>query len=340
MDWKNFGNDIRKHLMTGVSYMIPFVVSGGILIAIGFIVGGINWDNPTAQWIGNLGKVAFGFMVPALAGYIAFSIADRPAIAPGFIAGMIASTQGSGFIGGIIGGLLAGYFVLWMKKWQVPVFIKSLMSVLFIPLVSTLFIGITMGLIIGPPVAVINKGMTELLNNMSTGSAVLLSILMGLMMAFDMGGPVNKAAYTFGLAAMEAKNFYPIAAIMVAGMTPPLGIALAILFNRKKWTLIEQQGLSGLFVGAACFITEFAIPYAAADPIRVIPSLMVGSAIGAVICTLAKVSMMAPHGGLFVLALASNPIMWLVSILIGGLITAAMLVLLKPNLSEMENTAE
>lgn len=340
MDWKKFGNDLRKHLMTGVSYMIPFVVAGGVLIAIGFLIGGINWENPISQWIGNLGKVAFGFMVPVLAGYIAYSIADRPGIAPGFVAGMIASTQGSGFIGGLIGGLLAGYFVLWMKKWPVPVVVKSLMSVLFIPLIGTLFIGVVMGLIIGPPVTAINKGMTDMLNNMSTGSAVLLAIIVGLMMAFDMGGPVNKAAYTFGLAAMDAKNFYPIAAIMVAGMTPPLGVALAILFRKSKWTALERKGVSGLFIGAACFITEFAIPYAAADPIRVIPSLMVGSAVGAVVCTLAKISMMAPHGGLFVLVLASNPILWLVSILLGGIVTAGMLVLLKPNLSQEESEAE
>jgi PTS system fructose-specific IIC component len=316
--------------MTGVSYMILFVVGGGILIAIAFLVGGIMWENPASQWFGNLGKVAFGIMVPALAGYIAFSVADRPAIAPGFIAGSIAATQGSGFIGAIIGGLAAGYFVAWMKKWPFPAFMRSLMSVLFIPLIATLFIGVVMVLLIGKPVAALNQAMTSVLNNMSTGSSVALAIIVGLMMAFDMGGPINKAAYTFGLAAIEAQNFYPIAAIMVAGMTPPLGIALAILFDKKKWTPEEQKGLSGLFVGAASFITEMAIPYAASDPLRVIPSLMVGSAVGAVACTLFKVSMMAPHGGLFVLPLASNPFLWVLSILLGGLATAAMLVLLKP----------
>ena len=320
MDWKKFGNDLRKHLMTGVSYMIPFVVAGGILIAIAFLLGGIYWKSPSSEWIGNLGKVAFGFMVPALGAYIAYSIADRPAIAPG--------------------GLAAGYFVFALKKMKMPPFLKPLMPVLIIPLIGTLFVGVIMHFVLGGPVTALNAGMTSMLNGLSTGNSVLLAIILGIMMAFDMGGPVNKAAYTFGLAAIQANNFFPIASIMVAGMTPPLGIALAILIKKNKWLNIEQKGLSGLFIGAACFITEFAIPYAAADPIRVIPSLMVGSAVGAVSCTLFGVSMMAPHGGLFVFVLASSPLLWLLSILLGGLATAGMLVLLKPDLTEDQLAAE
>ena len=339
MDWKKFGNDIRKHLLTGVSYMIPFVVPGGILIAIAFLVGGIYWENPTAAWLGDLGKIAFGLFVPIMAGYIAYSAADRPGIVPGFIAGMIANSQGSGFIGGIIGGLAAGYLVQGMKKLSVPSWLRPLMPVLFIPLFSTLIIGFGMDFVIGPPATWLNTTMTSLLNNLGTTSTILLAILLGAMMAFDMGGPVNKAAYAFALAASETGNWIRLAGVMVGGMTPPLGIALAMLFAKNKFTDLERKGISGCFIGAASFITEFAIPYAAADPVHVIPSLMVGSAVGAAFSMLTGVSLMAPHGGLFVLVLANKPLMWLLSIAIGGLVTAGMLILLKPTLSEEEAKA-
>ena len=329
--------DIRKHLMTGVSFMIPFVVPGGILIAIAFMVGGIYWGNATAQFLGNLGKMAFGLMVPALAGYIAYSVADRPGIAPGFIAGMIANNQGSGFLGGILGGLMAGYVVGAIKKLKVPSFLRAMMPVLLIPLFGTLIVGALMTFVIGPPASWLNATMTATLNNLNTVSQLLLALVLGAMMAFDMGGPVNKAAYMFALGLSESGNWVPIAAVMVGGMTPPLGVAFAMLLSKNKFTALEREGLAGCFVGAASFITEFAIPYAAADPVRVIPSLMVGSGVGAAISMLSGVSLMAPHGGLFVLPLANKPLLWLLSIIIGGLVTAGMLVLLKPTLKPQES---
>jgi len=324
--------DIRKHLMTGVSFMIPFVVPGGILIAIAFMVGGIHWENAASQWLGNLGKTAFGLMVPAMAGYIAYSVADRPAIAPGFIAGMIANSQGSGFLGGILGGLVAGYIVSAIKKIKVPSFLRPMMPVLIIPLFGALIVGALMSFVVGPPASWLNTAMTSALTSLSTASKLLLSLALGAMMAFDMGGPVNKAAYMFSLGLTEADNWVPLAAVMVGGMTPPLGVAFAMLLSKKKFTSLEHEGLAGCFIGAASFITEFAIPYAAADPIRVIPSLMVGSGVGAAISMLAGVSLRAPHGGLFVLPLANQPLVWLLAIILGGLATAGMLILLKPTL--------
>jgi len=329
--------DIRKHLMTGVSFMIPFVVPGGILIAIAFMAGGIYWDNAVAQFLGTLGQKAFGLMVPALAGYIGYSIADRPGIAPGFIAGVIANDQGSGFLGGIVGGLLAGYVAGAIKNLKVPSFLRPMMPVLLIPLFATLIVGLLMTFVLGPPVTWLNETMTATLNNLSTVSQLLLAFVLGAMMAFDMGGPVNKAAYMFSLGLSESGNWVPIAAVMVGGMTPPLGVALAMLLRKDKFTAIEREGLAGCLVGAASFITEFAIPYAAADPIRVIPSLMVGSAVGAAVSMLTGVALRAPHGGLFVLPLASNPILWLLAILVGGLVTAGMMILLKPTLSAEES---
>jgi PTS system fructose-specific IIC component len=324
--------DIRRHLMTGVSFMIPFVVPGGILIAIAFMAGGIHWENAASQWLGNLGKIAFGLMVPAMAGYIGYSVADRPGIAPGFIAGMIANDQGSGFIGGILGGLMAGYIVSAIKQIKVPSFLRPMMPVLIIPLFGSLIVGALMSFVVGPPASWLNAAMTSALTSLNAVSKVLLSLALGAMMAFDMGGPVNKAAYMFALGLTEADNWVPVAAVMVGGMTPPLGVAFAMLLAKNKFTALEREGLAGCFVGAASFITEFAIPYAAADPIRVIPSLMVGSGVGAALSMLTGVSLRAPHGGLFVIPLANKPLMWLISIIVGGLATAGMLILLKPAL--------
>ena len=330
------GRDLQRHLLTGVSYFIPFVVAGGILIALGFLFGGIyvyEADSLAAQifWIG---KDAFGVMVGVLAAYIAFSIADRPAIAVGFVGGMVADRIGAGFIGGLFAGFLAGYLVKYLKSIKVPAAIRSLMPVLFIPVVGTLIIGLAMFYVIGPPATWLNTSFANMLNNLSVSGTVIISIALGAMMAFDMGGPVNKAAYAFALAASENNNWVPLAAVMVGGMVPPLAVALAMLVSKNKFTDDEQGGLTGCFIGAATFITEFAIPYAAADPIRVIPSLMVGSAVGSLVSYLAGVSLMAPHGGLFVFALANKPLMWILSVIIGGVAGAAMLVLLKPDLKE------
>lgn len=306
----------------------------------GFLFGGIYVyeDSNLAAQIFWIGKDAFGVMVGVLSAYIAYSIADRPAIAVGFVGGMVANRIGAGFLGGLLSGFLAGYLVLQLKKINLPQSIRSLMPVLFIPVIGTLIIGLVMFYIVGPPATWLNQTFAKLLENLSLSGTVILSLVLGAMMAFDMGGPVNKAAYTFALAASENNNWIPLAAVMVGGMVPPLAIAFAMLAAKNKFTEEEHGGLAGCFIGAATFITEFAIPYAAADPIRVLPSIMVGSAVGALVSYLSGVSLMAPHGGLFVFALANKPLMWIVSIIIGGIAGAAMLVLLKPTLKEEART--
>lgn len=326
--------DIQRHLLTGVSYFIPFVVAGGILIALGFLFGGIYVyeDSNLAAQLFFIGKDAFGVMVGVLAAYIAYSITERPGIAPGFVAGMVANRIGAGFLGGILAGLMAGYLVDVIKRIKLPTALRSLNAVLIVPLVGTTIVGLLMYYVVGPPVIWANNAMTGFLNNLGTTSSILLGIVLGAMMAFDMGGPVNKAAYFFGGAAGAAGNWAPMAAVMVGGMVPPLSVGLAMLVAKDKFNEDEHGGLAGCFIGALTFITEFAIPYAAADPIRVIPSLMVGSAVGAVTSFLFGVTLQAPHGGLFVFALSNKPLLWIFSIIIGGVAGAAMLVLLKPNL--------
>jgi len=333
---KNVGNDIKKALLTGVSYMIPFVIPGGILIAIGFAIGGsFVFQTPGfAADIFSWGKVAFGLMVPVLGGYIAFSLADRPGIAPGFIAGMIASNQGSGFLGALLGGIIAGYIVRALKKIPVPRVLKSLVPTLIIPLIGTFLMGVIMTYIIGVPVTWLSTTMNNVLANMSGGSLVILGIVQGAMLAFDMGGPVNKAAYAFALAASAAGNWGPMSANFIASMSPPMGIAIAMLLSKKKFTDLDRRSISGCFVGGCAMITEFAIPFAAKDPLRVIPSLMVGSSIGAALSYIAGLTLQAPHGGLFVIFLANKPLVWLVILAIASFITAGMLLLLKRNVEE------
>ncbi len=328
--------DIQRHLLTGVSYFIPFVVAGGILIALGFLFGGIYVyeDSNFAAQLFFIGKDAFGVMVGVLAAYIAYSITDRPGIAPGFVGGMVANRIGAGFLGGILAGLIAGYLVDAIKGIKLSSALRSLNAVLFVPLLGSAIVGLLMYYVVGPPAIWLNTTFTTLLNNLGTTSSVLLGIVLGAMMAFDMGGPVNKAAYFFAGAAGEAGNWAPMAAVMVGGMVPPLAVGLAMLAAKNKFTEDEHGGLAGCFIGAATFITEFAIPYAAADPIRVIPSIMVGSAVGAVVSFLLGVTLQAPHGGLFVFALSNKPLLWILSIIVGGVAGAAMLVLLKPDLKE------
>lgn len=329
---KKFLKDVQTHLLTGVSYMIPFVVPGGILIALGFLLGGIyvfEGEGLAAQLF-FLGKDAFGLMVAALAGYIAYSVADRPGIAPGFVGGIVADRVGAGFLGGMIAGLLAGYFVAWMKSWKVPQLLKGLMPVLIIPLISTLVVGLLMFYVIGPPAKALNEGMSAFLTNLGTGSAIVLGLVIGMMMAFDMGGPVNKAAYFFALAASEGGNWVPMAAVFVGGMVPPLVIALAMLIAKDKFTEKERGGLAGCFIGAASLITEFAIPYAAGDPVHVMPSIMIGSAVGGALSMALGVDIMAPHGGLFVFALSNKPLFYVLSILVGGIVGALVLVAFRP----------
>lgn len=334
---KEFLKDVQKHLMTGVSYMIPFVVPGGILIALGFLFGGIHVYE-TDGFAANLfflGKDAFGLMVGALAAYIAYSIADRPGIAPGFVCGIVSDRIGAGFIGGMAAGLLVGYFVEWLKSLNIPATLRGMMPVLVIPLVATTVVGLLMVYVIGGPAKWLTETMNAMLTNIGTGSAILLGVAIGAMMAFDMGGPLNKAAYFFAMAVTEASgNWVPMAAAMVGGMVPPLVMALAMLIGKEKFTDEEKAGIPGCFVGAATFITEFTIPYAAGDPARVIPSIMVGSAVGSAISMALGVDIMAPHGGLFVVALSNKPLLFILSIVIGGLAGAAVLLALKPKLAE------
>ncbi|MCX7884164.1 MAG: fructose-specific PTS transporter subunit EIIC [Caloramator sp.] len=326
-----------KHLMTGVSFMIPFVVAGGIIIALSFAFG-INAFKQegtlpaTLMQIG--GSSAFALMIPILSGYIAYSIADRPGLVPGMIGGMLASSSGSGFIGGIIAGFTAGYFVNFLKKIiKLPKTFQGLMPVLILPLLSTLIIGLFMIYIIGKPVSAINNGMTVWLKNLSGTNSVLLGIILGLMMAFDMGGPVNKAAYTFGVATLSSGQPSMImAAVMAAGMTPPLGLALATIIAKNKFTAQEIEAGKTAWALGISFITEGAIPFAAADPIRVIPSIMIGSAVTGALSMIFKSALTVPHGGIYVLAIPNaitNLSLYIIAIATGTIITALLISILK-----------
>lgn len=340
--WKEELVNIKQSLLTGVSFMIPFVVAGGILIAFGFALGGIFVFNTTgfAADLFAWGKIAFGLMIPVLGGYIAFSLADKPGIAAGFVAGMIANNQGSGFLGAMVGGIAAGYIVRLLKKIKLPRALQALLPTLIIPLVSITAIGIVMTYVLGGPVTWLNVTMSETLAGLEGGSLIVLGIIQGAMLAFDMGGPVNKAAYAFALAASATGNWGPMAANFIASMTPPMGIAIAILLSKKRFNKAERSSASGCVVGGFGMITEFAIPYAVKDPARVIPSLMVGSATGAVLSYLAGLSITAPHGGLFVFFLANKPVLFLVILFVASCVTAGMLILLKKPLSAEEYEAE
>ncbi len=331
------GRSLRNHLMTGVSYMIPFVTAGGILIALSFAVGGYEGfkiEGSIADYLMQIGGTAFGLMVPILAGFIAYSMADRPGIAPGMIAGMLATKIGAGFLGGLIGGLLAGYVTNWVKAIKVPRGLAGLMPVLIIPLLSTLVVGGLMVVVIGQPIKALMDALTGWLKGLTGINAALLGIILGLMMAFDMGGPVNKVAYTFGLAMISANIFEPHAAIMAAGMTPPLGLALATVLARKKYTEREREAGKAAAVMGISFITEGAIPFAAADPLRVIPSIMTGSAVAGALSMLFGNTLRAPHGGIFVVPLIGKPWLYLVALAAGTVVTAVMVNLLKPDLPE------
>jgi len=334
-----------KHLMTGVSYMLPIVVAGGILIALSFAFGGIKpegYPAGTLAWglmqIG--GGTAFKLFVPILAAFISYSIADRPGIAPGIIGGALAinlagdSTVGSsGFLGGLVAGFLAGYVTLALNNYiKLPKNLRGLMPVLILPLLSTLVVGLLMVFVIGPPMASINTGLTNWLKGMQTGSAVVLGLILGAMMAFDMGGPVNKAAYAFSVGLLSSQIYLPMAAVMAAGMTPPLGLALACYLFKDRFTDDEREAASAAAVLGISFITEGAIPFAARDPLRTIPSLMVGSAVTGAISMAFKCGLHVPHGGIFVLPIPNavdNLGAYLIAIVIGTLVTTGMLFALK-----------
>jgi PTS system fructose-specific IIC component len=324
-----------KHLMTGVSFMIPFVVAGGLLIACSFIFG-INASDKAgtiAATLMSVGQAAMGLMVPVLAGYIAYSISDRPGIAPGFIGGMLASTLGAGFLGGILAGFIAGYIALFLKNHlKLPKSLESLKPILIIPFITTLIIGLLMTYVIGHPVAMAMDALVAWLKGMSTANAILLGIVMGGMMAIDMGGPINKAAYTVGTALLASSVYGPMAAVMAAGMTPPLGLALATFIAKKKFTVEEREAGKVATVLGLSFITEGAIPFAAADPLRVIPSTMIGSAVAGGLSEAFGCLLRAPHGGLFVMLIpnaVTNVLQYLLAIVIGSVVTATLVIMLK-----------
>jgi len=346
------GEEIRRWLMTGVSYMIPFVVAGGILIAASFAIAdavavtevsvfepGVGLNTPadlgidTITWIGavllTIGGTAFGMLVPILAGYIAYAMADRPGLAPGIVGGLLANTVEAGFLGGIIAGLLAGAIVMGLKKIPAKGTLKRMMPVLVYPIIGVLAVGVLMLLVVGEPVAAINAGLSEWLTGLSGANQILLGLLIGAMMAFDMGGPVNKVAYAFGILSLEAGNFQIMAAVMAAGMTPPLGLALATVVRKRLFNEGERRAGQAAWVMGASFITEGAIPFAAADPLRVIPSLMVGSATTGALSLAFNASLQAPHGGIWVIGVIGNPLLYLLAIAIGTVVTATMVILLK-----------
>ncbi|RFA07682.1 PTS fructose transporter subunit IIBC [Subtercola boreus] len=348
------GTRIRQYLMTGVSYMIPFVAAGGLLIALSFIIGGYeivavkpadiigNFNAFSSHdWAGLMflvGAATFAFLVPVLSGFIAFAIADRPGIAPGIVGGAIALTVGAGFLGGLVSGFVAGFIALGISRIKLPAAFRSLMPVIIIPLLATFATGLIMFVILGAPLKAVSTGLSDWLNSLSGGNLVLLGILLGLMMAFDMGGPVNKVAYAFattGLASValdgdpNSVQFKVMAIVMAAGMTPPLGLALATVIRKKLFTLAERENGKAAWILGASFITEGAIPFAAVDPLRVIPSLMIGSGVTGGLVAAFGSTLRAPHGGIWVTPLVGEPLLYLLAILIGTVVTALLVIVAK-----------
>lgn len=328
---------IYKHLMTGVSFMIPFVVAGGILIAIGFAIGGIyvfKTPGTLGETIFTTGKAAFALMIPILGAYIAYSIADRPGILPGMVGGFIASSNGSGFLGAMVAGFAAGYLVLAIKKYiKLPKSLQGLMPVLVIPVISVAVMGLFMFYVVGKPMAAFNTSLSAWLTSLSGTNAAFLGVILGCMMAFDMGGPVNKAAYTFATATVASgKPSAIMAAVMVAGMTPPLGIALSTILAKNKYTQEEREAGKANWALGLSFVTEGAIPFAASDPLRVIPSLMAGSAVAGAISMIFGCTLVVPHGGIWVLAIpnvVAGLLPYIISLVAGTVITAIILSALK-----------
>ena len=327
-----------KHLMSGVSNMLPFVVGGGILIAICFMLGIKAFDpndpsyHPFAKLVNDIGGGnAFFLMIPVLAGFIGMSIADRPGFAPAMVGGLIAMNNGGGFLGGLIGGFLGGYSIVFLKKVfaKLPESLEGIKPVLLYPLFGMFITGSIMYQVIVGPIATINNGLTGFLNNLGTGNLVLLGIVLAVMMSTDMGGPINKAAFTFGIATIAAGNYAPHAAVMAGGMVPPLGIALATTLFQNKFTEDERTAGKTCYILGLSFITEGAIPFAASDPIRVIPSCMVGAGIAGALTMLFGVQLPAPHGGIFVIPVVTHPVQYLFAIGIGSLVTAVLLGIVK-----------
>lgn len=333
------GNAFYKHLMSGVSAMLPLVVGGGILIAISFFFGinAVNPDDPTynpfAKALMDIGGgSAFALMIPILAGFIAMSIADRPGLAPGLVGGILAANGGSGFLGGLIAGFLAGYAVVLLKKVfaGLPQALDGIKPVLLYPLFGIFITGMAMVYVINGPVSALNQWLVDALGGMGTSNLVLLGVILGGMMAVDMGGPINKAAFTFGIAMIDAGNFAPHAAVMAGGMVPPLGIALATTFFKNRFTVQERDAGKTNYIMGLSFITEGAIPFAAKDPARVIPAAVAGSAVAGALTMIFGVKLPAPHGGIFVFPVVQgNPLLYLAAVLVGAAVTALLLAVLK-----------
>ncbi|MDN3647891.1 fructose-specific PTS transporter subunit EIIC [Reinekea marina] len=325
-----------KHLMTGVSFMLPVVVAGGLIIALSFIFGieAFKTEGTLAAALMQIGGgSAFALMIPVLAGYIAFSIADRPGLAPGLVGGMLASSIGAGFLGGIAAGFLAGYSAKFLaEKISLPATMEALKPILIIPLLATLATGLVMIYIVGGPVAAIMNALTEFLTGMGSANAVGLGLILGAMMCFDLGGPVNKAAYTFGVGLLATQTYAPMAAVMAAGMTPAIGMGIATFLGKKYFTSAEHEAGKASFVLGLCFISEGAIPFAAKDPLRVIPVAMVGGAITGALSMLINAELLAPHGGIFVLFIPNaitHVALYVAAIVAGSLVTGVGYFLLK-----------
>ncbi|OCX91981.1 MAG: PTS fructose transporter subunit IIBC [Pseudomonas sp. CO183] len=327
---------VYKHLLTGVSYMLPMVVAGGLLIALSFVFGieAFKEEGTLAAALMKIGgETAFQLMVPLLAGYIAYSIADRPGLAPGMIGGLLAGTLGAGFIGGIIAGFVAGYAAKAVSRWiPLPASIESLKPILIIPLLASLVTGLVMIYIVGTPVAKLLAGLTEFLDTMGTSNAILLGLLLGTMMCVDLGGPVNKAAYAFSVGLLASQSYAPMAATMAAGMVPPIGMGIATLIARRKFAQTEREAGKAALVLGCCFISEGAIPFAAKDPLRVIPASIAGGALTGALSMAFGAKLLAPHGGLFVLLIPNainHALLYLVAILAGSLVTGVVYAVIK-----------
>ena len=348
---ESVGHQIYKHLMNGVSHMLPFVVGGGILIAIAFLIDGFSVDlnslpadqranfgtiTQAAAMFKGIGGTAFGFMLPILAGFIAMSIADRPGLAVGFVGGSIAANGTSGFLGALVAGFVAGYIVLLLKKVfsKLPESLDGMKPVLLYPLLGIFLVGVIMQFVVEPPIGALNTAINNGLNGLNGASAVVLGILLGGMMSVDMGGPVNKAAYVFGTASIAAGNYNIMAAVMIGGMVPPIAIALATIFFKNKFTAEERKAGPTNFIMGLSFITEGAIPFAASDPLHVLPACVVGSAVAGGLSMAFGCTLMAPHGGIFVVPTIGNPLMYLVALVIGSFIACGLLGLLKKKVSE------
>ena len=343
---ESVAHKIYTQLMNGVSHMLPFVVGGGILIAIAFLIDGLNVDinalpadqrsnfgtiTPIAAMFKNIGGVAFGLMLPVLAGFIGMAIGDRPALALGFVGGMLAANGKSGFLGALVAGFLAGYLILGLRKIcdKLPDAIEKLAPVLIYPVVGILIMGLAMNFVVEPIMGGINTGLNNFLSGMGDSSRVVLGLILGGMMAIDMGGPFNKAAYVFGTAAITAGNYDIMAAVMIGGMTPPCAIALATLLFKNKFTKEERDAGPTNFIMGLAFITEGAIPFAASDPLHVLPSCIIGSALAGALSMAFHCTLMAPHGGIFVFPVVGNAVMYLVALVAGTVVSALLLGVLK-----------